>query len=174
MFRLKELRTEKRISLRELADNINISYSSLGKYEREEQEPNIDNLIKIANYFEVSVDYLIGNSSFKTKKDEQYFISSIEQPKNNNVIEIYNRIINCLNKAEQIYDTNIICTSRSRLDDILIRELFAIISDYEELFDAIHDNESIYSLYQIIIANNLSHNYLEVISDAVISIFENK
>lgn len=63
MMRIKQLRQEKQLSLRDLANNLKINYSSLGKYERGEQQPSFDTLIKIADYFNVPVDYLIGRTN---------------------------------------------------------------------------------------------------------------
>lgn len=61
--RLKELRTKKGISQQKLADRIGISKSSINMYERGEREPNIAILIKMADVFQTTVDYLIGNSN---------------------------------------------------------------------------------------------------------------
>ena len=44
MNRIKNLRLENGLSLRDLASELNISYSSLGKYERGEQEPSFETL----------------------------------------------------------------------------------------------------------------------------------
>lgn len=65
MLNLRTLRDERGLSLRDLAQKLDITYSSLGKYERNEQQPNIETLIKIANYFDVTVDYLIGRTNCK-------------------------------------------------------------------------------------------------------------
>ena len=66
MMRIKELRQKRNLSLRDLASELNIAYSSLGKYERGDQQPSFDTLIKIADYFNVTTDYLIGRSDGKT------------------------------------------------------------------------------------------------------------
>lgn len=66
MMRIKELRQERNLSLRDLASELNIAYSSLGKYERGDQQPSFETLIKIADYFNVTTDYLIGRDEGKT------------------------------------------------------------------------------------------------------------
>ena len=48
--RIKELRTEQNLSLRDLASQLGIAYTSLGKYERNEQQPSFETLEKIADY----------------------------------------------------------------------------------------------------------------------------
>ena len=58
---LKQLRQKQNISQRELACAIGISQQSINKYENHNIEPDIETLISIANFFNTSVDYLIGN-----------------------------------------------------------------------------------------------------------------
>ena len=58
--RLKELRAEKQISQAELAAMLNISNRTISMYEQGNSEPNVETLAKIAAYFYVSTDYLIG------------------------------------------------------------------------------------------------------------------
>lgn len=59
---LKILRNKKGISQQKLADAIGVSQQSINKYENHKIEPDIDTLIKIADFFETSVDYLIGHT----------------------------------------------------------------------------------------------------------------
>jgi transcriptional regulator with XRE-family HTH domain len=60
--RLKELRKKKGISQLRLATDLNTTQNTISRYETGEREPGIDDLIKIADYFNVSVDYLIGRT----------------------------------------------------------------------------------------------------------------
>ena len=64
--RLKELRKKKGISQLRLATELNTSQNTISRYETGEREPGIAELIKIANYFNVSVDYLIGRTENPT------------------------------------------------------------------------------------------------------------
>jgi len=57
--RLKELRKEKGISQLKLAMDINTNQNTISRYETGEREPGINELIKLANYFDVSIDYLL-------------------------------------------------------------------------------------------------------------------
>jgi transcriptional regulator with XRE-family HTH domain len=61
--RLKELRTAKGISQQELADMLNVHAMTISGYERGIRRPNFEMLDEIADYFDVSVDYLIGNAT---------------------------------------------------------------------------------------------------------------
>jgi len=60
---LQELREDRNISRKELAAYLNISVSTLGMYEQGRREPNIDMLIMLADYFNVSLDFLVGRSA---------------------------------------------------------------------------------------------------------------
>lgn len=61
--RLKELRKAKGLSQQRLATDLNTNQNTISRYETGEREPGISELIKIADYFHVSVDYLIGRSN---------------------------------------------------------------------------------------------------------------
>lgn len=60
--RFKTLRLKHDLSQQELADELNISKSSVSMYEREQREPDFETLETIADFFNVNMDYLIGNS----------------------------------------------------------------------------------------------------------------
>ena len=57
--RLKELRKSKNISQLKLAMDLNMNQNTISRYETNEREPGINELIKIADYFNVSIDYLL-------------------------------------------------------------------------------------------------------------------
>jgi transcriptional regulator with XRE-family HTH domain len=58
--RLKKLRLEKGLTIREVAKIFNISKSTVSDYERGRTTPNYELLIKMADYFNVTTDYLLG------------------------------------------------------------------------------------------------------------------
>ncbi len=59
---LKKLRLQAGISQQKLAEIIGTSQQSINKYENHNVEPDIDTLIDLANFFNTSVDFLIGNT----------------------------------------------------------------------------------------------------------------
>ncbi len=61
--RLKYLRKKNKLTQVELGENINVSQSTLALFESEKRDISSDMIIKIANYFDVSTDYLLGLSS---------------------------------------------------------------------------------------------------------------
>lgn len=71
--RIKYLREEKGLSQKELANYLNISNSTLSQYESGVRVPSDEIKIKLAKYFNVTTDYLLGNSNVKNtslKKDD--------------------------------------------------------------------------------------------------------
>ncbi len=59
-FRLKQLRKEKNISQLRLAIELDMNQNNISRYENLERQADYDTLIKFADYFGVSVDYLLG------------------------------------------------------------------------------------------------------------------
>lgn len=64
--RLKELRRAKGISQLKLALDLNTNQNTISRYETGEREPGINELILIADYFNVSVDYLLERTNDST------------------------------------------------------------------------------------------------------------
>ena len=60
MNRLRQVRKQKEITIKEVAEDTGISENLIGKYEREEREPRRETLIKLADYYCVPVAYLMG------------------------------------------------------------------------------------------------------------------
>lgn len=63
--RLKLLRESKELSQKDLASFLGVSPSTIGMYESDKRTPDSDMLNRIANYFDVTVDYLLGRSDIK-------------------------------------------------------------------------------------------------------------
>ncbi len=61
-FRLRELRRQRRLSQVRLAMDLNISQNTVCRYETGERQADYAMLIRIADYFGVSVDYLLGRT----------------------------------------------------------------------------------------------------------------
>ena len=58
--RLKELRLEKGIGQIELATQIGVSKGIISLWEQGKREPTLSSLVAIADYFSITIDYLIG------------------------------------------------------------------------------------------------------------------
>ena len=71
--RLRSLREQHKISQKDFAEILGVSNVVLSRYENGERKPDYDMLIKIAEYFDVSVDYLLGKSNSVQLSDEEEF-----------------------------------------------------------------------------------------------------
>ena len=60
--RMKEIRKAKGISQLKMAMDLHMAQNTISRYETGEREPGIAELIRIADYFRVSVDYLLGRT----------------------------------------------------------------------------------------------------------------
>jgi len=63
--RFAELRTDNDVKQKDLAELLNVSVSAVSHYEKGLNTPDLNNLILLADYFHVSLDYLVGRSSHK-------------------------------------------------------------------------------------------------------------
>lgn len=59
--RLRDLRNEKKLTQDDLGKMLNVSGKTIGAWERDSRQPNIEAINKIASIFNVSTDYLLGN-----------------------------------------------------------------------------------------------------------------
>ena len=105
MKRLKELRNEKGLTQKELAEKINSTDKSIWAYENNVAVPPLDTLLKLADVFECSIDYLVsrtddfGNVSIQSSTpvlsaDEQRLIDTFRKlnPKNRTHVSAYAQI----------------------------------------------------------------------------------
>jgi len=74
--RLKQLREELQKSQEEVAKEMGIAKSTYGNYEVAKREPSLEVLVKIAEYYDVNIDYLLGlTSERKRNKNSDYTIA---------------------------------------------------------------------------------------------------
>ncbi|HCI90906.1 MAG: helix-turn-helix domain-containing protein [Ligilactobacillus ruminis] len=64
---IKDLAVKKKISVAELERTLGFGNGSISKWNK--QSPSVDKLNKVADYFDVSVDYLLGRTNTRSKKD---------------------------------------------------------------------------------------------------------
>ena len=118
MFRLKELREEKGISLDRLSMDLNVNKSTLSRIENGLREPKQSFIEDCSNYFDVSTDYLLGKTDIKNP---------------NQVVKSFT--LNILGKKLEIstdllskYENNIISP---KSDDIIkLAHYFDVTTDY--------------------------------------------
>lgn len=68
--RLKQLREELNMTQKELADKLGISRAAVGLYEQGKRNVDNDTLLKLSEIFNVSADYLLGNTDIKAPVDK--------------------------------------------------------------------------------------------------------
>jgi len=61
--RLRALRLQKRLTQRAIASGVGISEGTVQKFEYGVAKPKLDTVVRLADYFNVSLDYLVGRSN---------------------------------------------------------------------------------------------------------------
>ena len=88
---LRSLRKASGKNIREVASETGLSFDNLGRYERNDNEPNIATLIILADYYHVTLDYLLRGDS------DGFYIRSEEYIKLKNKEKNYDKIVEILN-----------------------------------------------------------------------------
>lgn len=86
--RIKLLRNEQGITQEQLGDYLNLSRSSVKGYENDGVEPSLSVLVKIADVFNVSLDYLLGRT------DEKYNINLLDEGTKDFLLKIHELVNN--------------------------------------------------------------------------------
>ncbi|MEI3337600.1 MAG: helix-turn-helix transcriptional regulator [Clostridium sp.] len=68
--RIRELRIEKELTQEDIAKMLNKSTNNISQYETGKRQPDINTIIKIAEYFNVSIDYLMGRTETRELADD--------------------------------------------------------------------------------------------------------
>ncbi|MEG2412376.1 MAG: helix-turn-helix transcriptional regulator [Clostridium sp.] len=87
--RIKDLRVEMKLTQEDIAIKFNISRQAIANWESGLREPSMQNIIELANFYNVSIDYLFGQTSikenFKANKELEEYI--------NDCIKVYKKHI---------------------------------------------------------------------------------
>lgn len=99
MLRLQELRKQMGLTQKELAQKLNMSAGNLCDWEKGRTEPDIKKLIELADFFDVSLDELLGRNQKETifQQDEQKYrlllaYSKMNEPTKMHLIEFIENI----------------------------------------------------------------------------------
>lgn len=68
--RLEQLRKERQVLQKDIADYLNVAVRTYQYYESGELEPSLEKLVKIADLFEVSTDFLLGRENTEALKEK--------------------------------------------------------------------------------------------------------
>ena len=83
--RLRELRNEKKMTMKDLADKLSLTEQAISMYERNERRPNFEKLEEIADFFNIDMNYLLGKSIIKNS----YASELTEIPLDNIIFDDY-------------------------------------------------------------------------------------
>ncbi len=83
--RIKVLREEKGLNQKQLAGILSVSTSSIGMYEKNLREPDDIVKIRMAKFFDCSIDYLLGLSNFKKNPNISFNIDNFSQEEINEI-----------------------------------------------------------------------------------------
>ncbi len=96
---LRNLRLEKGKQVKQVADDLGISANMFGKYELGEYEPSIEKIMKFADYYGVSIDFLLRGEDKKG-----VYISQEEYDKLKHAKKSFDEIATCLNQIQDRQD----------------------------------------------------------------------
>lgn len=100
---IKNLRRKKGITQEELSNYLNISFQTISKWERGESLPDINMVIALANYFDVSTDELLGMDKHKSDFFSYDYYKEISELIKE---EKYDEAVNRYREAQKIYPNN--------------------------------------------------------------------
>ncbi|SEP58092.1 DNA-binding transcriptional regulator, XRE-family HTH domain [Lachnospiraceae bacterium RM5] len=77
--RIKELREKEGLSMQQLAEKIGVNKSRVGMWENNGSVPRMDALKKLSEFFDVSIDYLLGNDDTSFLNNENKKLNSLQR-----------------------------------------------------------------------------------------------
>lgn len=164
------LRTERNITQKDAARDLNISQALLSHYERGARECGLDFLIKIADYYGVSCDYLLGRTS--ERSGAKLTVNDIPEPENADDSMMKGSTLPVLNKKLIANSLNIIFDLLQKLDNndltnqISVYQMIAVYKIFRILYSANSQNSS--SFFSV------SENAFKGFSDASMSLTESR
>jgi len=100
--RVKELRKEKKLTQEQFADVFFLNKSSISRYEKGTQMPEADMLTRMAEYFDVSLDYLLGRSEHRKDSEIKIAMNTLSTDGlNDDDIKMIKGLIENLKKKNQ-------------------------------------------------------------------------
>lgn len=92
MENLKKIRLEKGLSQKEVAEALQLTQSSYSKYERGERKPDPETLMKISKFFNIAIDYIVGNIETPITLDELRFYKEVPNKSNEQLMKDYDLV----------------------------------------------------------------------------------
>ena len=76
MIRLKELRQERNLNQQQVAIEIGTTQRNISNWENGNSEPDIQMILKMSNFFEVTVDYFLDNNDETLNNENKFFLEN--------------------------------------------------------------------------------------------------
>ncbi|HEX9061376.1 MAG TPA: helix-turn-helix transcriptional regulator [Clostridia bacterium] len=151
--RLKELRESKKLTKKSVAEQLKIDQTTYGKYELNKREPDVNTLSSLADFFEVTTDYLLGRESLSQQKislqleDLKTLVNDKNEDIQNLVTDIINNIYLLLRRNIQREDIEVL-----KILALLILEISELENDLYKFLDetkSFHETKKTYTLAEL-------------------------
>ena len=108
MNRIKELRKSFNLSQEKLAEEFEVERATISRWENDKTDPSNEDLLKLAQYFKVSVDYLLGRTINPTAPDQenqnpeaQEILHRLKASSENNILSMFHETISTYGKLSK-------------------------------------------------------------------------
>ena len=108
MNRIKELRKSFNLSQEKLAEEFDVERATISRWENDKTDPSNEDLLKLAQYFKVSVDYLLGRTINPTAPDQenqnpeaQEILHRLKASSENNILSMFHETISTYGKLSK-------------------------------------------------------------------------
>lgn len=167
MNRLKELRIERGYSTRKLESKLDINYAVINYYENEKRDPNTKNLKLLADFFEVSIDYILNHSECFVYAD--YELESFTfKIRNDYYHELKDNGFIYFKDDKRYIDLNKIFDIKTNNSILPILLEFTRIKKLDALFDKKHPTEAdVEDLKKEIIDIEINKSFIGMIKGAI-------
>ena len=89
--KIKKLRGKKGLTQKELADEVHVTFQTVSKWEKDENEPDVSTLRELAKIFSCSIDYLLSQSDEEDRKDDAEVIPVVIPAKEEKTVVIHQK-----------------------------------------------------------------------------------
>ena len=168
MNRMRELREERKLTTRDMGNVLDVTHSVISLYELEKRDPSISVAKKMAEYFEVSIDYLLCHSSYciYALYKEGNFYFGIRDEYYRELKE--KKYIYFDNNDHRCIDINSLIGIKSNINAMGLFEEFTRINKAEALFKkGKATNDEIKALDDEITEIELTRSLVETIKEAI-------
>lgn len=130
---LAKIRKEKNLSQYKLAERMNLSRGQIANYEQGSREPDFNTLKKFADFFEVSIDYLLGEDDELRQNLISKSVTDTLKKSKESEREISNHLIKLKEEMKKVQDS--LLSNLSIDDELEMEKLQSFIKSMDETFE---------------------------------------